>query len=159
MLFGKRTVAALLIVSLMSCTAFAQGRLNDWRNVESLEIGTRLIVKTKDGARMEGDLKSKLPDSIFLIVDISRSYRDVIELRQYEIKEIRKVRSRAVSTLLGVGIGVGVGAGIGAISEARAPYNDDPGLAPVLLGFLGGLLGGPVGNKLFHKGKKVYVAP
>jgi small nuclear ribonucleoprotein (snRNP)-like protein len=152
-------IAALLMVALMPLTVLAKTDLSDWNNVQRLKVGSTVIVSTKKGERFLGDVRHVDNDSLILLVKVSSVARQAFELRREDVAEVRKRRSRALMTALGVAIGLGVGIGIGAISDARHPYSDDPGIGKALFGGLGALGGIGLGAALPLKGKKIYVAP
>jgi hypothetical protein len=156
---SRNLIAALLIAALLPCSVQAKTNLSDWGNVQRLKIGAKIVVSTKRGDRFAGELKHVDTDSLVLLVRVRDVMRRAIDLRREDVAEVRKPKSRYLPLLLGAGIGVGVGVGIGAISDARHPYGDDPGLGKVLFGFLGGLMGVAGGGSIPMKGKKIYVAP
>jgi hypothetical protein len=159
MSLSRNLIAALLIAALLPCSVQAKTNLSDWGNVQRLKIGAKIVVSTKRGDRFAGELKHVDTDSLVLLVRVRDVMRQAIDLRREDVAEVRKPKSRYLPLLLGAGIGVGVGVGIGAISDARHPYGDDPGLGKVLFGFLGGLMGVAGGGAIPMKGKKIYIAP
>ncbi len=163
--------ASILIISLMCYGVPAQpnvqssGGKSDWFALDKLETGTRVYVKATRGAEYEGGFQGVTADSLVLS-SVVGAPNIILEVKRAEVREVRKRRSdfaaSAIGTGIGVGLGVAIGAAIGAGVEARAPYNDDPGLATMLFGFLGGLYGSITGKAFsgkFKKGEKIYVAP
>ena len=122
-----------------------------------LSIGSKIAVSTKKGERFEGELKQVDNDTLTLLVRMSRSARQAVEIHRDDVSEVRKPKSRMLSTLLGAGIGLGIGIAIGAGVDARSS-GEDPGLGKVLFGSLGVLGGTTAGAALPLEGKKIYVA-
>ena len=152
-------IAAFLLVALAPISLQAKPAPSDWSNVQRLQIGTTIVVSTKNGEQYEGDLKYIDDDSMTLLVRYSPAARQAVELQRDDVREVRKKKSHVLSTILGGGIGLGVGIAIGASYDARHPYSDDPGLGKGVFGGLGLLTGSAVGRALPIKGKKIYVAP
>jgi small nuclear ribonucleoprotein (snRNP)-like protein len=153
-----RIVASLLTIALICSSAQAKTNPSDWGNVQKLSIGSKITVSTKKGERYEGELRQVDNDTLTLLVRMSRSARQAVEIRRDDVSEVRKPKSRALSTLLGAGIGLGVGIGVGAGVDARSS-GEDPNLGKLIFGFLGVLAGTAVGSAFQLKGKKIYVAP
>jgi len=152
-------VAALLIVAILITPVQAKPNLSDWNNVQNLKLGSNIAVSTKRGELFEGKLKHIDADSLLLLVQVSRSARQAIEVRREDVAQVRKAKRRGLSMALGFGIGLAAGIAFGAISEAQHPGNDDPGLAQLVGALLGAPVGLAVGTGMPLKGKKVYVAP
>lgn len=159
MLARRIFIAAVLIASLLPVSVQAKPNLSEWSNVQKLSVGTDIVVSTMKGERYEGALKHVDADGLLILVRVSRASRQAFELRREDVSEIRKSKSRALGMLLGFGVGLGVGLGIGAISDARHPYGDDPGIGKAVFGTLGATSGLAVGGAIPLKGKKIYVAP
>lgn len=140
-------------------SAWAQTNHNDWGNVMRLSLGSTIIVKTKKGAKFAGELTQVTDDSLSLIVNVSRTVTQVIDLRRDEIREVQRRKSRTVGTIVGGAIGAGIGLALGGIADSRSRSKEDPGLATSLGGLLGGLFGAVVGTAVPLRGKKIYVAP
>ncbi|MEK6410233.1 MAG: hypothetical protein AABN34_25180 [Acidobacteriota bacterium] len=155
----QRTVSALLAIFLFSEFAFAKTNTNDWNNVRILEIGSTIVVKTKQGEKYEGTLDLVTVNSLSIVVTVPRVMRRVIDLRKDEIKEVRSKLSRFASTAIGAAIGLGVGIGLGAIADSKDKYGEDPGLGKITIGFTGVLLGSVLGGGFGFGSKKVYDAP
>ena len=158
MVSTRSSVATLLLLCLMAGTAQAKPDLSDWANVKRLTIGTTLQVQTRKGERLVGDLKHVDDNQMVLLVRVSQSSRMAVELQKDQVTEVRRKKSRTLSIILGTAIGLGVGIGIGAVVDARSS-GEDPGLAQMYFGLLGGLSGAGVGGALPIKGKRIYLAP
>ncbi len=155
----RRSISVLLMVLLLSQLTFAKTNSQDWNNVRILDIGSAIVVKTKQGERYEGTLDYAFVDSISIVVDVPRVMRQVVKLPKDEIKEVRKKLSRIVSGAIGGGIGLGVGIGLGQIIDSKDKYGEDPGLGKAVMGFLGLALGAVIGSRSIFGSKLVYEAP
>src|SRR5258707_15636194 len=105
----QRPLSALLVVLCLSQISLGKNNVHDWNNVRIIDIGSTIVVKTKQGEKYEGRLDFAAVDSLSIAVTVPRVMRQVISLRKDEIKEIRTRISRGVSTAIGAGIGIGVG--------------------------------------------------
>ena len=154
-----RIIASLLTLVLVCGSVQAKSNLADWGNVQKLSVGSNLLVATKKGEVFTGDLRQVDADTVTLLVRMSHSSRQAIEIRREDVSEVRKPRSHALMTALGLGRGLGVGIGIGAVYDSQHPFSDDPGIGKALYGGLGALVGTVGGRAIPIKGKKVYVSP
>lgn len=158
MLYCKRLAITLLAISLLPDFALAKTNVHDWNNVRIVELGSTIVVKTKQGEKYEGVLDFAYVDSLSIFVTVPHVMRRLITVRRDEIKEVRTKLSRAVSSAIGGGIGLGIGIGLGQIADSKDRYNEDPGLGK----FVGGLLGITFGLAIGAIGfgtKKIYEAP
>jgi hypothetical protein len=157
---GFRTaLSVLLLVLLFSSHTFAKTDIHDWNNVRVLQLGSTIVVKTKQGERYEGTLDYAGLDSISIVVNVPRVMRQVIKVPRDEVKEVRAKLSRIASSVIGAGIGLGVGIGLGQIIDSKDKYGEDPGLGKTVMGFFGVLFGAAIGNGVGFGKKKVYEAP
>jgi len=155
----QRSLAVLISVCVLSELALAKNNINDWNNVRILEIGSTIVVKTKQGEKYEGKLDLATVDSLSIVVTVPHAMRQVIKLRRDEIKEVRSKLPRFVSGAIGAGIGLGVGIGLGQIADSKDKYGEDPGLGKFVGGFLGTLFGVAIGGGIGLGSKKIYEAP
>ena len=155
----RSTIAAVLLLALIPGSLQAKPNASDWGNVRRLDIGSTIVVATKNGERYKGDLKHVDDNSMTLLVRYSDTARQAVEIQRDDVREVRKSKSRLLSAIVGAGIGLGVGIAIGAAYDGRHPYSDDPGLGKVIYGSTGMLIGTAAGGALPFKGKKIYVAP
>jgi hypothetical protein len=153
----KRLLAIGLILLLTPSLLFAQKNLSDWANVEKLKSGTKVTVSTKKGREFTGEMRRSTDDSLFVEVGLPVHGTRIISLAREEIAQVRIWKSRVVLQILGAAIGMGAGIAIG--SAFDHPFSDDPGLAKLLGGGLGGLAGAAVGGRIPRKSKRVYLAP
>lgn len=153
-----RSFSVLLAVLFLSQHAFAKTDIHDWRNVRVLQLGSPIVVKTKQGERYEGTLDYAGLDSISIVVNIPRAMRQVINVPRDDVKEVRAKMSRITTSLIGAGIGLGVGIGLGQIIDSKDKYGEDPGLGKTVMGFLGLVFGAALGRDLGFGKRKVYEA-
>ncbi len=66
----ERSVAVILVLSLLSVSVFAKTDLGDWGNIERLKINSTILVETKRGERFEGKLLSATSDSMSVRVKV-----------------------------------------------------------------------------------------
>ena len=155
----QRPLSVLLVILLLSQLSLAKTNTHDWNIVRILELGSTIVVKTKQGERYEGKLENAALDSISIVVDVPRVMRQVIKLPKDEIKEVLAKLSPVVSGAIGSGIGLGVGIGLGQIIDSKDKYGEDPGLGKGVMGFLGLMFGAVVGSRVGFGNRKVYEAP
>jgi len=155
----RRSFAVLIAVCMLSELAIAKTNINDWNNVRILEIGSTIVVKTKQGEKYEGKLDLATIDSLSIVVTLPHGMRQVINLRRDEIKEVRSKLPRFVSGAIGAGIGLGVGIGLGQIADSKDKLGEDPGLGKFVGGLLGTLFGAVIGGRVGFGSKKIYEAP
>lgn len=161
MLNFRRLLVSVLTICLLSGLTLAKSNIHDWNNLRIVELGTTIVVKTKQGEKYEGKLDYAYADSLSLVVTIPRAMQQIIKLRRDEIKEVRAKRlSSGVSTAIGAAAGLGVGIGIGHIADSRHKgYNEDPGLGKMLGGILGIVWGTVAGSVIGMGSRKIYEAP
>jgi hypothetical protein len=158
-IFSLLIVAALLGAQLP--TAFAQTSQppgGNWSAVQAMATDERLIVRQKDGKRIEG----KMIEASETNLTLSRNNK-VVNISRDSIQQIQHVRGKAAKTkwaLIGAGIGGAAGAGIGA---AKASSIIDDGEIYVLAGAVIGAGAGAVGGALFGASRRqrtvIYEAP
>lgn len=155
----QRPVSVLLVILLFAQITFAKTDIHDWRNVRILELGSTIVVKTKQGEKYEGTLDYAALDSITIVINVPRVMRQVVKLPRDDVKEVRAKLPRIASSVIGAGIGLGVGIGLGQIIDSKDKYGEDPGLGKTVMGFLGLTLGAALGHGIGFGRKKVYEAP
>ena len=155
----QRSISVLLVVLLLSEINLAKSNVHDWNNVRILDIGSTIVVKTKQGEKYEGKLDLATVDSLSIVVKVPRVMQQVISLRRDEIKEVRTKLSRIAEAGLGAGIGLGVGIGLGAIADSKDKFGEDPGLGKFVGGLLGVTLGAALGGGIGFGSRKIYEAP
>ena len=157
-----RSIAVITLACLLAgSTAFSQSGLGDWQNVQNLQPGTQVVVKTVAREKYLGSLINVTADSLSMNSD-ERGFPGRVtrrrSIRRAEVKEVR-LRRRGASILLGGVIGAGAGAAIGGAIEASSRSNEDRGVALAVLIGLGLGLGALIGRHVnLVKGRRVYVA-
>jgi len=123
-----------------------------WEGIKAVPPGDEVAVRLRNGQTLKGRLIS-VSDTALTIerrknsTDVNRG--DV--LRVYKVVK----RSRIKGVLLGFLIGASVGALVGNLVEKDG--TDDPGLAAVALGFLGGMIGTGTGAAISFRTKRLLI--
>jgi hypothetical protein len=157
----KKYLNALLIIALLSCTTLAGTKPDDWANVKKLKAGSSVLVQTKTGRVIKGEVRLVTDETMFLettlpdgnVQDVALDKSDVVEVLR------RGGRGTGVNALLGAAIGLGVGVAVGAGSDASHRGGDDPGIGKLIFGLLGTSTGLAVGSAIHARDKTIYVAP
>jgi hypothetical protein len=158
----KKALSALLIVALFSCTALAGVKPDDWSNVKRLKAGSRLVVQTKTGRVIKGEVRLVTDYTLFLEAALPDGSVQDVTLDKSDVMEVRMRGGRDASSmnhLLGAAIGLGVGIAIGAGYDSTHQGGDDPGIGKLLFGLLGTTTGLAVGSAIPARDKTIYVAP
>lgn len=100
-----------LIAVIFSCDAPAQSVANDWGSVKALFAKTKLIVETKAGRTIKGNVVSVTPSTLNLSLD-----GRLVVIQQQDVAKVYQGEkgSRFSSALIGAGLGAGIGIGIAA---------------------------------------------
>ena len=147
--------SSLLVVLLLGSTAQAQ--TGDWRAVQNLQPGARIMVKTQH--RYPCIFVSATQDE--LVCDVPRhrlgGLPPTMAFSRQEIREVRRAPNQAKDAWIGAGIGAGAGA-VAAGTNSRT--------SPGVHAFFGGLAGAgggalvgatvPIFQVVFHGGKLIY---
>jgi hypothetical protein len=157
----KKSLNALLIIALLSCTTLAGARTDDWANVKKLKAGSRVLVQTKTGRVIKGEVRLVTDETMFLEITLPDGNFQDVALDKSDVMEVRRRGGRGpgVNSLLGAAIGLGVGVAVGAGYDASHPGGDDPGIGKLAFGLLGTTTGLAVGSAFHAKDKTIYVAP
>jgi len=116
------TIVVLLLSFLLSPLALAaQTAPTDWSRLSSLNSGTKLSVKLKDGKKVDGAFATVSDTTLALTVKNARR-----EVRREDVASVHEVggKSATKATLIGLGVGAGAGAAIGIAGDASS---DDDG--------------------------------
>lgn len=107
-------LAATLLLSPISLQAQVTG--GDWSRLTTLEAGTKLVVKLKNGKSLEGKLNN-VSDSL-LTLNVKSSSQ---ELKREDVQSVHRLtkKSATAATLIGAGVGAGAGALIGAAGSGN----------------------------------------
>jgi len=111
-------VVLVLSFLLSPVTLVAQTGTNDWSRLSGVATGTKLLVKLKDGKKVEGTFTAVSDTSLTLTVKKAAK-----EVRRDDVESVHEVSKKGAgkATLIGAGIGAGLGAGLGIAAE----QNDD----------------------------------
>lgn len=149
---------ALAVFFVQTPSALAQGSSRDWSAVQAIQVDERLIVKQKNGKKIEGAMIEASDTNLTL----SRKGK-VVNIPRADIQEIYHSTGKAKKgkwALIGTGIGAGAGAGVGAIKYD--PNKDDYEIYPVM-GFLIGAGVGAISGMAFGASRRsrtlIYQAP
>lgn len=109
-----------LSLSLFAIPLQAQSSLNDWSRLNSLEFGSKLVVKLKNGKSVEGKLNSV--SDLLLVVNVKNLNQ---ELKRDDVLTVHRVtkKSATKATLIGAGVGGGTGAVIGAVGGRESDFD------------------------------------
>lgn len=124
----KLFAVTFTIVLLFSQSSFLLGQntsqQQDWTVVQNLSTGIKLLVETKDGKRIKGNLNNVSATTLTL----SRN-QTTANFNKDDIRKIYQFSSgggsRAKSALIGTAVGAGVGAGGAAIALGSTGGSDD----------------------------------
>lgn len=157
----RKFLSALVIIALLSCTALAGGDIGDWANVRKQKPGTRIVVLTRAGRELKGEVRIVTDDKLFVEVRLPNGDLQDMALDRSEVVEVKRRGGSAggLNPLLGALGGLGVGLAAGAVYDESHKYSDDPGMGKLLFGLVGISGGLAVGSRLRAKDKTIYVAP
>jgi hypothetical protein len=152
-------VLFLAAVLLLPSVASAQNRsasTGDWSAISSVETGSKLFVKLKDGKTVEGKLSGVSDTTLSLSVKGKPT-----DLRREDVQSVYGTgkHSATKATLIGMAVGAGAGAAIGAAGSSGSDSFDKidhaviAGLTVVGAG-VGGLTGYLIGR---HGTKRVLI--
>lgn len=171
-LAGRRSSLILLLIALLMFQSSAPAQTavmqrGDWSAVLSRTPGETLIVKLKNGKKVQGALHGAADDSLVL----TRENKD-LDLKRDQIVSVAvagKQKSVVKPVLIGLGVGAGVGAGIGAAvngNESGPSFVLSKGQERAIGAAVGGAigaLGGSVIGYFAGRGKRsqtlIYEAP
>jgi hypothetical protein len=157
----KKALNALLVIALLSCTTLAGTRPYDWANVKKLKAGSRVLVQTKTGRTIKGEVRLVTDETMFLETTLPDGNVRGVTLDKSDVLEVRRRGGRGpgVNSLFGAAIGLGVGVAVGAGYDASRKGGDDPGIGKFIFGLLGTTTGLAAGAAIPAKDKTIYVAP
>jgi hypothetical protein len=129
----SKIISAILAVLVFASSVQAQ--TNDWRKVEFLEPGRRIIVKAQHNIYCS--FEGATDDQLICEVREARSiHTTTISIPRADVREVRTLPNQAKSAWIGAGIGAGTGAIAGGVQS-----RDYPGVHA----FFGGLAGAGIG--------------
>ena len=140
-----------LSLSLFAIPLQAQSILNDWSRLNSLEFGSKLVVKLKNGKSVEGKLNS-VSDSL-LVVNVKNSNQ---ELKRDDVLSVHRVTTKSATkaTLIGAGVGAGTGAVIGAVGGSESDFDKLDQAVTAGLTIIGAGVGAVTGFLIGRSGRK-----
>jgi hypothetical protein len=158
---NTKIFSVLLVVVMLlsqSAVALAQGTTNQWSAVQAVAVDERLIVKQKDGHKIEGRMIEASDTNLTL----SRSGK-VVNISRDSIRQIHHSLGKAAKgkwAAIGAGLGAGGGAGIGAMKHSSE--SDDSEIY-VVMGLMLGAGAGAVTGLLIganqRKRELIYQVP
>jgi hypothetical protein len=129
----------------------------DWASVQSLPVGQKIIVRTKDGDRLTGTFDSATD----LLINFTDDGKKVSLTREsIRLVQLNRSKSRLNGALLGAAIGGGAAFAIGGwlYSQGGGDFNSLIVYGPGLVGTgIGAGLGASLGKG--NKNETVYEAP
>lgn len=159
----RLTIGLVLIASfLLPSVVLAQGTTastRDWSALKSVESGSKVVIKLKNGKTVNGKLAAVSDTGLSLSVsgkplDVSRE--DILKVHQISGKSATK------ATLIGLGVGAGSGAAIGAAAGDGGGFvfikKSEAAAALSIVGAGVGALSGFLIGKSGHKRVLVYEA-
>lgn len=155
MFVRSRSFTMILTITLSLCLFAiplqAQGSLNDWSRLNSLEFGSKLVVKLKNDKSVEGRLNS-VSDSQ-LVVNVKNSNQ---ELKRDDVLSVHRVTTKSATkaTLIGAGVGAGTGAVIGAVGGRESDFDKLDQAVTAGLTIIGAGVGAVTGFLIGRSGRK-----
>lgn len=148
--YGLRAISSIL--ALLAIPSNLQAQTGDWRAVQNLQNGSRIIVKAKQSyyCAFEGATE----DHMVCEVHKRRSLRTTsLTIPRTEVREVRVLPNQAKHAYVGAGIGSGVGA-----ITAAATHKTSRGAYAFFGALVGAGFGALVGAlvSVFRRGKIIY---
>jgi hypothetical protein len=149
---GKLRIISSMLVLLMLGSSL-QAQTGDWRAVQNLKLGSRIIVKAQ--RRYLCSIDGATDDQLVCEVQKRRSLgHTTLTIPRAEVSEVRTLPNQAKDAWIGAGIGAGAGA-IAAGSGSRTSRGANAFFGALAGAFFGGLVGAFV--PLFQlRGKIIY---
>jgi len=150
-----RTLITSNLIFLMIALSL-QAQTGDWKSVENLAPGTRIIVKAQRNYLC--GFEGVIDDQLVCETRKPRSFSTIsVNIPRADIREVRTLPDQAKSAAIGAGIGAGAGAVLAGSSSKASPG------ANAFFGALGGAGFGalvgmivPVVRFAIHRGKVIY---
>jgi len=143
------------ILLLLSQPSFLLGQnvpqQQDWTAVQNLSIGVKLLIETKDGKSLKGNLNNVSVTTLSLTRKNTTTNLNRDDIRK--IYQLGSGGSRVKSALIGTAVGAGVGAGGAAIALGATGGSDDT-TGVVTSGILIGAVIGAVVGLVVGKGSR-----
>ena len=132
----RTVVIALILVSLLSFPARAQGIPGRWEKVEALKLGSPITVELKNGDRLGGQFEGLSPSELLLRTNSAQA--------AIPRAEIDRIITRGRDGLLN-GYLIGTAIGGGTMTAVFWPRQDWPVSGTAFMGLVGAGLGGLLG--------------
>lgn len=147
----KIILALTLTLFLSAIPLQAQGNSNDWSRLSSVESGSKVVVRLKNGTSHEGKVNSVTDSSISLTVK-GRSQ----DVKREDVLTVHRVsrKSAGKATLIGAGVGAGTGAIIGAVGGRESDFDKLDQAVTAGLTIIGAGIGAVTGFLIGRSGRK-----
>lgn len=145
------SIALTAALLLSSTPLLAQATNSDWSRLNSLEFGSKVVVKLKNGKTIEGKFNSVSDSSLTLNVKNSNQ-----ELKREDVLSVHRVtkKSATKATLIGAGVGAGTGAVIGAVGGRESDFDKLDQAVTAGLTIIGAGVGAIGGYLIGRSGRK-----
>lgn len=132
----------LAYLLLIPIAVQAQTNAASWQNLNTLQSGEKIQVKSSNGNKITGAFMSVSDTEITLQTDAGPR-----AILQHDVRRVQRMGSghRLRNSLIGAGVGAGVGAGIAAGIWENGGYLGGKGDGSAVGAVIGGLAGGIVG--------------
>ncbi len=105
----RTVVIALILVSLLSFPARAQGIPGRWEKVEALKLGSPITVELKNGDRLGGQFEGLSPSELLLRTNSAQAAIPRSDIQRITTRQHDSVKN---GTLIGAGVGAVIGLGV-----------------------------------------------
>jgi hypothetical protein len=145
-------IAMIARPQIISAQALPTPTRGSWDLVKAVPPGDKVVARLRNGQTLNGWMISA-SDTVLTL----ERRKNTTDVNRGDVLKVYRVvkKSDTKGLLIGLGIGTGVGALLGALTEPE--YTDDPGLAPVVLGFLGALIGSGMGAAISGRTKRLLI--
>ncbi|HEX4008010.1 MAG TPA: hypothetical protein VHX60_17685 [Acidobacteriaceae bacterium] len=148
-----------LCILLVASASWAQGAAASWGNLNTLQAGEQIQVRTLESKKITGAFISVSDAAISVQAD---SGPDTVQMPDVRSVRLQRNRHRLRNAAILGGVGAGVGAGIGAVGHKGCSSSQTFCLDIVdksdfvAIGAVAGLLGGAVVGALLPSHQTVY---
>ena len=106
-------ISVLLIASFLfsSLAIGAQENTSDWSRLNSVQVGTKVVVKLKTDKTVTGMFRGLSDNN--LTIEVKRSNQEIRRDEIAAVYEVSKKGSATKATLIGLGVGAGAGVAVG----------------------------------------------
>jgi len=157
-LFALSFIALLLLSQPPTFLAQDAPVQQGWAAVQAVRAGSKVLIETKNGERIEGKLNSA-SDTILSLTSKNRT----VSLNRAEIQRVYRLRrsSRAKYALIGAGVGAGVGVGGAAVALGATGGSDAAGALVTSVALISTGIGAAIGAAVGKGSKRtlIYESP